>query len=226
MIFVIHGTDTDSSYKRFSQLLSSYSNYTQVSFDKHSQKDDLTNAFLSQDLFSTKKVIVIKNTLIVDKSLISLLEKAPRDLEVIIWENDELTGSVVTKISKIAKVENFKLPAKLFYFLDSIAPKKKEIIAQLNKLDDEASLIWNIQNRFLLLTLAKLRVDVSLAGKITKRNLADWQWSKIRQQAEKFTLLQLKSICNASLKIDYLIKSGQTDLSPTILLSVMFLKYL
>lgn len=226
MIFVIHGTDTDSSYKRFSQLLSSYSNYTQVQFDQHSQKDDLTNVFLSQDLFSTKKVIVIKNTLKVDKSLISLLEKAPQDLEVIIWENDELTGSAATKLSKIAKVENFKLPAIIFHFLDSIAPKQKEIIAQLSKFADESSLIWNIQNRFLLLTLAKLRVDASLAGKITKRNLADWQWSKLRQQAEKFTLPQLRSICYASLKIDYLIKSGQTDLSPSTLLSVMFLKYL
>lgn len=226
MIVIIQGTDSDSSYKKFSQLLSSYKDHRTIQFDHYTSKEDLNQAFISQDLFDDKKVIVLKNLLKKDKNIISILENAPKELAVICWESDDLTPSIVAKLSKFAKVENFKLPATIFYFLDNIAPGEKKVIGELNKLGEETSLTWNIQNRFLLLTLAKLKIDMSLAGKIVKRPLADWQWSKIARQAEKFTLEQLKSIYHASLKIDYLIKSGQTSLPPTTLLSVMLLKYL
>lgn len=226
MITVLHGTDSDASYKRFSNLLTSYKDLRIIQLDKESSEDDLSQAFLSQDLFDNKKIIVIKNLIKKTKSILTLLDEAPKDLEVILWESDELTPGTVAKLAKVAKVENFKLPAKIFYLLDHIAPEQKKIIAELNNLGDENSLIWNIQYRLFLLTLAKLKVDVDLAGKISKRFLADWQWSKIRQQAEKFTLPQIRSIFHASLRIDYLIKSGQTNLSPSTLLTVMFLKYL
>ena len=226
MITVLHGTDTISSYNRLSQVLALYKAYRKTYFDKETSEEELNMAFMSRDLFDDKKVIVIKNLLKQNKNLPNHLETAPDGLEIVLWESDELTPKIISKLSRISKIENFKLPAKIFYFLDSLAPGKSKLISELKKLGDEPSLVWNLQNRLLLLILAKLNIGSTPAGKITRRSLAPWQWSKICSQAEKFTINELKSIYNASLKIDYLIKSGQTSLSPTTLLSVMLIKYL
>lgn len=226
MITVLHGTDVDSSYKRLSKRLSSDTDHVVTQFDHTSKLEDINQAFFSESLFGDKKIILLKNLLTKDKKLLELLSTSPKDLQIICWEQDQLPLATVTKLAKFAKVENFKLPPTLFYFLDNLSPGQKKIVYDLSKLEGEASALWNIQNRFLLLTLAKLKIEQSTASKITKRSLQTWQWDKIKSQAQKFQLETLIAICRASLRIDFLIKSGQTNLSPNLLAQIMLLKYL
>lgn len=226
MITILHGTDQESSYKRLSQLIDSYHDHQLSQFDQHSQKDEITMAIFGTNLIDDKRLIVFKNLLARDKQIITSLEKCPKELPIICWGSNQLSKALVTKLSKIAKVENFKLPPSLFYFLDNLTPGRKQTISDLYKINEDSSILWNVQNRFLLLILAKLKINLTLASKMTKRNLADWQWSKIKSQAEKFNLDLLIAVFNASLKIDFLIKSGRTNLEANTLLSVMLLKYL
>ena len=225
MITVVHGTDQDSSYRRLSQLISSYKEYRVAQLDYASKEEDINQEIFAKSLFEDKKIIVTKNLLIKDKKIIDILSFAPKDLTIICWEQDQLPQATLTKVAKFAKIENFKQPPALFYFLDNLSPGQKQIVHDLFKLDSESTL-WNIQHRFLLLILAKLKMDLTLVSKITKRNLQNWQWDKIKFQAQKFQLEALVAIYKASLRIDYLIKSGQTNLSPNLLAQVMLLKYL
>lgn len=226
MITILHGQDQDSSYNRLGQIISSFKTHKLFQFDSGSQKDELQNAINSQDLFDDKKLIVIKNLLRKDKNVTSLLESAPKELEIICWEGDQLTPATAAKLAKFAKIEVFKLPSTLFYFLDSIAPGAKKIVANLHKIGEDSSLLWNIQNRFLLLSLAKLKLDAEFASKVAGRNLAPWQWQNIKSQAEKFDAKTLALLYKATLRIDYLTKSGKTNLPTNTMLSVMLLKYL
>ncbi len=226
MIFILHGTDSQSSYKKLQNLLSTFRNRDKTQFDSQTTEEEINLAFLNRDLFENTKTIVLKNALVKNKNLPRILENAPKDFTVICWEDRELSKTLVSKLAKIARIENFKLPARIFQFLDSISPGYKKIIKDLLNLGQDPSLIYNLQHRFLVLSLAKLKVDLSLVSKITAKNIADWQWTKIRNQSRKFELESLIKIYNATLKIDYLIKNGQTTLPPSSLLVAMLLKYL
>ena len=225
MITILHGNDIEASYKKLSELIGTYKNHRLVQFDQHSKKDEIHSAIFGQSLLDEEKLVVLKNLLLKDKDIIKILENSPEP-PIICWESSELPQSYVAKLSTFAKVENFKLPSNLFYFLDSIYPGSKKALIEITKLKDEENLLWNIQNRFMLLNLAKIKLDLGTVSKISKRNLAPWQWDKLKSQANQFSQTSLNTIFNASLKIDYLIKSGKTNLPQNALIKIMLLKYL
>ena len=225
MIIILHGADVDASYKRLSELISLHKNYRLVNLDKNTTKDELQREILEKNLFEESKLIILKNLLTKEKDLVKILEKAQKDQEIICYQNDQIQSPLLTKLTKFAKVENYKIPSKLFYFLDSISPGRK-ITNELSALPEDHTILWNIQQRFLLLALVKLKIDAELASKIIKRNLAPWQWDKIKSQANKFTKETIFAIYSASLKIDYLIKSGKTNLAANFLAKIMLTKYL
>lgn len=225
MITILHGSDADASYKRLASLVDFRKSSRVVQLDAHTTKEELQREILEKNLFEDKKVIVINNLLTKEKDLIRILETAEKEQDIICYQNDQLPNALVTKLAKFAKVENFKLSSKSFYFLDSLSPGN-QMTNEFSKLPEEPTTLWNIQQRFLLLALAKLNIDQTQASKIIKRNLAPWQWDKINSQANKFSAGTIFAIFTSSLKIDYLIKSGQTNLSANLLTKIMLTKYL
>lgn len=227
MILVLHGDDEASSYQRLSQIQEKYKGWLKIRLAKNTTVEKLTEAVLTQDLTGTQKITIAEDFLSPLKKLPNeFLKNIPKDTVVIFWERTTLSQAKVTGLKKLAQLELFKQKTPLFTFLDSLAPKSKVTFSYLAGLKDTQALTWHLQNRILLLTLSKLNITQEDAANITKRNILDWQWQKIKYQASKFTLVTLTAAYNASLRVDFLTKTGKSDLPQNTLISMLLLKYL
>ncbi len=223
MIYILHGNNIEASDKYFKSILSKFNNWQKVYV---SATPDLEANLNSIDLLPQPKVIIAEN-IFKGKINPKLFENLPTDRAVIIWEKSEIPAATLKLYQKAAKIENFKLPSSLFYFLDSIYPKSANVLANLQKLNEsETSLFWQISNRFLLLSMAKLGFSQYEAGSASNRQMADWQWQKIQTQAALFQKDTLNRLFSSSLTVDSLIKTGKTALPPKTLVSLMLVKYL
>lgn len=226
MIIVLHGEDTAASYERLLALQAQFKDSQKIWLEKKAGEQELKEAIFSIDLISSKKLVVAENYLTTAKKIpAKILESIPKDLVCIFWEKRPLTPAKISALKNLARVELFKPKTQLFTFLDNLVPNAKSPLIILAKLKDE-NLLWQLENRFLLLVLSKLNTRVDSAVNITKRNIYDWQWAKIKYQAAKFNLETLMALFSASLKIDLMIKSGKTNLPQNTLISMMLLKYL
>jgi len=228
MIFILHGKDTAASYHRLTQVASSYPNFQRTKFNKENSFEDLTLGVFSQDLINTQKLIICENFLHDQKVKTQFLRKIPTDRVIIFWEHAQLTKNSLEKFKTYAKIENFKPKAKIFWFLDSISQRPEKSLAIFNSLDldEKRNLIWQLAGRILLLILVKLDASLDKVRKITGKNFEDWQWKIITRQAESFNIKTLLLFYRATLKVDFMIKTGATDLSETTLLPLTILKYL
>ncbi len=228
MIYILHGEDIFASYNRLQQILKSYPTYQKVRLDEKADSSDNFTQILSPDLLGLQKIIICENFIhskkikIADLKLISAKENA------IFWEKAQLTASTISKIGKNFTIELFKPKPQIYYFLDSISDSSQNTLKQLNNLKKHelVSLNWHLANRLHLLILAKLDLRKEASEKIVGKPIQDWQWQKISSQANLFNLSTLTKLFNGILKIDYLIKSGKTNLDETPLISTLLFKYL
>lgn len=228
MIYILHGEDISGSYNRLSQILTDFPNHQKCRLTDKATLEDLYLAIFTQDLLDSPKIIICENFFQSKKIEIDFLKKIPKDLTVVFWEQKELPKTETIKIGKLAIIENFKPQPKTFLFLDSLSPQAQKSLAGLAKFtnSDDSTLLWHLTNRFLLLILAKLGSSLPQAQTISGRNLLDWQWAKIKNQAKLFQLQSLCSLYTGALKIDTMIKTGASNLKSNSLISVLFLKYL
>ncbi len=226
MIYFIHGSDIQASYLRLQELITSFKDYRKVSIFKENI-DMLYQTLFSQDLFETNKLVVVENLLSDKKINTKDLKSLSQKTMVIFWEDQEISASRLKDFLNIAKIENYKLPQTLFYFLDSISPNSKNTLINMAKLEkDQKGLSWHLENRLFQLILAKLNLTQTEASQIIGKTIAPWQWQKITSQARIFELGKLKTLFSAVLKIETLVKTGVSSLTESTLISLMFVKYL
>lgn len=227
MIIILHGEDTLASYERLHQIKNSFSGAKTVFLGPGTSQEEFYKHLLTDSLFKEEKLIVFENYFSSQKKFATnILEDIPKDKGVIFYERSQLAPSRVSKIAKIAKIENFKPQSLLFTFLDSLSPKSKTAQILLWQLKDQRGILWHLQNRLFLMILAARGLTLDKAQQISGRKLADWQWAKIKNQAAKFSLFSLLSLFSAALKVDQMVKIGQTDLNEHTLTSFLLLKYL
>lgn len=227
MIIILHGEDTLASYERLNQIKNSFPGSKTVFLGPGTSQEEFYKHLLTDSLFKEEKLIVFENYFSSQKKFATkILEDIPKDKGVIFYERSQLAPSKVSKIAKMAKIENFKPHSLLFTFLDSLSPKSKTAQILLWRLTDEKGILWHLQNRLFLLILALLGLSFSQVEKISGRKLADWQWTRIKNQAARFGLPDLLSFFSAALKVDQMVKKGQTDLNENALTSFLLLKYL
>lgn len=229
MIYVLYGDNSQASYERLTSLLKDLKDYLKIdlSADKHNSLD-LNVALNSQDLLNAKKLIICTNFLARGKiKEPNKLNLAPNTILILI-ESSNLPPSIISKISSIAKIEQFRLPSYLYNFLDSLAPGSLIPIKTMSKLENDTQLrlIWHLTNRIVLLILAKLALSLDETSKVTRANIAQWQWAKLTAQSRNFKLKTLKSILTSLLKVDYMLKTNATSLTQYTLLKMLLLKYL
>ena len=224
MIYILYGEDIDTAYARVNEISTANNNLQKINLTKEATKEALYGELFGQDLLGTKKLIICENLLLNLKP--EELLRIQKEQVVIFWEQKKLTPAQIKKFASNAKIEEFKPKTYIFMFLDSIVPSSKSALIYLSKLEEDEALVWNLSNRLLCLTLAKLEMDASQASALIGRPLAPWQWQKINQQARTFTKETLLSMYRGLLKIDYLVKSGSTALGVKDLISVLLFKYL
>ena len=224
MIHVLHGEDQEASYRRLTSLLKTFPNYKKIQLLPQNSTD-FNISVISQDLFEERKIIICENFLKEKKIKPQTLKDVPASLPVIFWEKSQLRADTVKKLPPKTIVEIFKPPPILYNFLDTLEPGSRNAMRILPKLESYG-LLWNFSNRILLLILAKDNLNRKETSKIAGRELFDWQWDKIQRQAQKFPPETLYSLFSGSLKIDYMIKTGATQMQENFLLSMLLSKYL
>lgn len=227
MIVILHGEDTASSRSRLHEIKNSLKGIQTVFLGPGTPQEEFYKHLLTDSLFKEEKLIVFENYFTSQKKFaVKILEDIPENKTVIFYERSQLAPYKIAKIAKFAKIENFKHQTALFTFLDSLSPKSKTAQILLFKLAGQKGVLWHIQNRLFLLILASRGLSLGQAEKISGRKLADWQWARIKNQAARFRPTNLLNLFSAALKVDQMIKIGQTDLNENALTSFLLLKYL
>jgi hypothetical protein len=230
MIHILHGDNLDASYQKLIKLQSLYKDHDKVYINSANEESLYLNLF-SKDMFKSKNMLICEN-LMSAKNIKKLPPQLFKDLApgtvLVIWEKQEVANATLKKFSDFAQIENFKLPTNLFNFLDSISRDAKKTIFYLKEIEQEkvSAISWHLENRLLLLILSKLNFTQNEASHVSGRNLAPWQWEKIKRQSVSLSIETLKKMFTSTLRIETLIKSGKTQLTESVLLSQMFLKYL
>lgn len=226
MIYLLHGQDTQASYARLQAIISSQTSNKKIIITQENL-GLLAQALFSSDLFESQSTIVLEDLISSKKVKASDFKNLSKSQIVILWEKLQLSFSSLKSFQAIANIENFKSPSTLFYFLDSIAPNPKRALYFLSKLGSEVrSISWHLENRLLLLILAKLKFSEGQASQISGRNIATWQWQKIASQANLFELKKLKGMFANALKIETLTKTGATTIAEKTLINLMLSKHL
>lgn len=228
MIYILHGDNILASYSQLQNILKNYQDFEKVrlSADKNSQEDYYLSVF-TEDILNQKKVIILENFLSAKKINFGQIGKIPKDVPVLFWEKSAINTGSFKKSPHLA-IEEFKPVPALFYFLDSISDDPAKSINYLNKLDNssQAGLIWHLTGRILLLILVKLNISKELASRLVGRQVADWQWQKLSVQARIMSLTTLFRLYDALLKLDFMIKTGTSNLDENTLIPFLLLKYL
>ena len=227
MIVVLHGKDLEASYNRLLKILQKYPEHHKIKLTHDDNQESFYLATFGKELIDRQKIIICENYLSDNKIKHTILKTTPQDIALIFWEHKQLSAALVKEIQKVATVENFSL-SQIFWFLDSISPKSHRSLEHLHSfnLGPDQNLIWQLANRLLLLILAREGASYELASKFTGRNLFNWQWNKITSQSKMFDLATLYAIYKGIVKIDFMLKTGITNLKENTLVSLLIIKYL
>ena len=213
MIYIIHGEDTVSSRNFF--IDEKKKAQDAVSFDEQSLSlSSLVQNIEGGSLFTNEKTIFIENFLSKragDEELVLYIQKHHEVATLYFFEGKEL--SVKQKnIFPQAKVHLFKLPQKIFSFLDELAPgRRSQIIFLYHNLlkTVDADFIFRmiIRQIRLLLFFSENSSDELMEVK----NMQPWQRKKMEKQAALFSPAHLKSMYKKLSVIDTDLKTGNNS---------------
>src|SRR3989344_3830740 len=202
MLRILHGEDEAASYQRLRQLSMENNDLENVRLSV-GEENKFEQIITGQDIFMTKKLVVAENLLSSKKINFEMINKIQDNQDVIFWEKKELPYSILKKVPRKWIVELFKTDPVLFKFLDSLGTNSKLQLSLLHQIPSgSAAILWNISNRIILLILAKLNVDINSSSKIISRQIHDWQWRKIVNQARSFDFKTLYALFDSNLKIE------------------------
>lgn len=211
MISVFHGNDNFKSRQNFSAATGVFERLTRFS-PKEITSENL--AKLTGNLFKKQnEAVVFENFFSLPaqslKKILPDIKKLEKDFPLFFWEEKELTAAKLNLLGKKIKALNFKTPAIIFKFLDSINPDNlKQSLYFFHELvkDQPAELIF-----FMLLR----RIRELLAAKVDANLIkgAPWQKSRLIAQAKPFALADLKKIYLDLIEIDWKNKTGQLGIT-------------
>lgn len=225
MIYILHGDDNISSYNRIADILKKYPRHHKV-YIVATNLDKLAETLQATNFLAENQIIICENVLSKTKEILKRILNIKSETPIIFWESKKLSFKLGGDTGNL-NVEEFKLPSTLYFFLDSLVPNSTRFADYLTKLDkNQPNLNWHIANRMLLMLLAKKNFSRLTASKIVKKPLQPWQWLKITRQAAKFSDNSLLALFSATLKLDYLNKTGQTNSDFTGTTALLLLKHL
>jgi DNA polymerase III delta subunit len=217
MLTIIHGDNHFASRTELDRLKNQATSQEMTNFDAaFLTLTDLIQALESKSLFGGGKLVIIENLLTQkakkndrnSRDMIDYLQKNSSDINCILWENKEITKTILASFPK-ARILFFKIEKKLFQFLDSLKPnysqKSLPLFHQILENDDPEMIFFMMIRQFRRLLLVK-------SQSAFLDSMSDWQEQKVRNQAKYFSMNELVKAYQDLLDIDYSIKSGQSAL--------------
>ncbi len=213
MLTIIHGDDTASSRKYFSDQKNSHSEVIALDGEKVTLTD-LKQVFEGGGLFSVTKNVFIEHLFGKKKKssdyavITTYLQTNASSHNIFLWEGKEIDRSTLSPF-KSASVKVFKLPQTLFLFLDSVKPGSSKTLISLFHKTLETS---EMEMVFFML-VRQIRILLAMVEKSTEeidevKRLAPWQKSKLQKQTASFEKSQLREIYKKLFRIEIGLKTG------------------
>ncbi len=221
-IFVYAGDDIISSRKAFLECIERLKsdNFEIVRMrGKDLTRETLELLSSPTSLFGEKRALIIENLLSGQKSqdkdnLVKTILSLPGP--IVLWENKDFSRAEQFKLSGFS-FKNFKLPATMFRFLESIAPqtgsRQITLFRQASESVDVNFLFLMLVRQIRLLILAKEKQDWL--------KLPPWQKAKLQKQAAPFSQEALLLIYRKLLLMDYQQKTSGSPYSLENLLELL-----
>lgn len=218
MITIIHGDDVVSSRK----FLIEQKNNNNFSFSFGGELvllSDLVQIAEGGSLFSENKTIFIENlfsakSISHKEEILSYIRSHEEGADFFLWEEKELPVKTTAFFPK-SMVKNFKLPQKLFVFLDGIrsgnGTKLIPLFHELLQVSEPEFIFFMLVRQFRIL----LGISNSYVGDSIDevKRLAPWQRSKFEKQKSSFPQDVLVKLYNRLFDMDLSYKTGSAAMS-------------
>lgn len=221
-MIIIHGDHTAASRIKLVEIIDSVKK-AGIKIQRLEAKSltlaQLENALQSHDLFGSNRTVVIEGLHSLPKSaqknaLITMVTKSPVD--IILWEQRELTKTMLKPFSK-AEVHVFKVAKTIFSWLDSLTGDHHDGGAGKGNNERSVKLFHQALQQedvvFLFIMLARqvrLLIQVKDGGQIAG---PPFMISKLKKQANTFSLDQLLVIHRKILELDVGMKTSSNTLT-------------
>lgn len=207
---VLHGDNQVESRKRLSLLISQARKkgieIARVD-GKTATKGDFMLLSRSQSLLAEEMLVVSENFFSGNKKALEIADEIVKNdgTVFVFWEEKTLSPAVLKKLPKDFEIEGFKIPSSVFKFLDSILPKNtKEMLNFYHQ-----ALKKSTPEFLLIMAARQLRLLIWTKGDPETLKVQDWQKSRLRKQAEKFSLERLIGLHGKLLELDRMNKHSQ-----------------
>jgi hypothetical protein len=215
MITILHGSHTEASRSDLMRRKNESRKSDIRTIDGKTADDTaITQALESTSLFGSEVLVILErvfqNRTKTPKRIQSLAKilAGCGSTDVIIWEEKELTPSVLNAIPG-ADVRLFAIPPQIFSFLDSIKPGAGSIL-----LSKYSELIRSEAPEFIFSMLAKrLRQLILVTDSVTPPGMKPWQVNRLTTQANSFTMEQHIGMYKRLCSIEREVRSGTSAFS-------------
>lgn len=197
-VIVLHGDDTDKSYKRLS---------TFMDVAKKRGWEIITNEFPNTpSLFGIERLIIFRDYKLLTKN--DIKNFGMFDGTLVVYHDSILPQTFLKLMPQDFKMEKFELPKILFTFLDSFYPgNSKQCLSLLHDLTKNTAI------ELVFFMLSRHLKDLYLVGINPKTTqYPSWRLSKLKSQSIKFGQEKLKQIISKMADIDIKVKTSKADL--------------
>lgn len=215
MIILIHGDNTIQSRSELNRLKKPYPEIRELN-GRNLDSATLTQALQSGSVFEADTAVVIERLLSRLKGrgkpkdpLLTVIADSASQIPLILWEDREITRSVIAGLPFALTEKIFKIPAVIFQFLDGIAPDKSKIMLELY----QRTLVTDPPELIHSMLLRRLRQLIMVRDGIIPPGMAGWQSARLTSQAKLFTIKQLKNIYRKLIDIEFRVKTGDSPLT-------------
>lgn len=207
--YLLHGDNVPESRKKLSELVfqAKEKGYEVLRFSGGLlEEGKILEAGRTQGLLVEKRAILIENLLASGKGAKKLLEKlAKQETFLILWEGKQLSKPTLTQLKVQFKVLEFKIPTRIFSFLEAIQPGNSKLALKLlSSLPDKDS------EGFVFLMLTRhVRLLIWVKEDHETLRIPEWQKRKLASQAKKFSRDELRRLHTKLLDIDRASKKSE-----------------
>lgn len=214
MLTIIHGDDTDASYKELTKLKETLHEKEVRELDgKGLTPVALTQALQSSSLFGKDVSIVIVRLLasvnkksLVYEELINIINQSVNNADIVLYETKELDKTTLNKFGKDVTVRVCMVPRIIFEFLDGLHTGNAQ-----SSLIKFRLIITNEPTEIVFFMIVKrFRYLIQLSDGITPEGVAPWQAARLTRQARFFTMEKLVSLYKKLAAIEIAVKTGSS----------------
>lgn len=210
MLYILHGEDTVSSRKKMSELLAGKLNVSRLD-GKKASVGEIEMATISDNMFADGQTVVIEqfSKIKSNEKLTEILSQAQKDenLDIVLWDEADLSAKI--RSFKSAKIFLFTFPKVYFKFMDNLLPNSSPLtlktLREVLQTYEAEQILYSIIKRLRQLLILKSD-NYHEFSEFSK--MQDWQLSKLRQQASKWSEAELKNAFIEYTLLDEKIKTG------------------